>query len=553
MSTNKGISRRNFMELVGASGFAAFAASASRAWGLEAVTNPLAAYPNRDWERTYQDLWKQDSSFTFLCAPNDTHNCLLNASVRSGVVTRIGPTMRYGDAVDLDGKGTTHRWDPRCCQKGLALTRRFYGDRRINQCMVRTGFKRWHDAGFPRGADGLPPTEYFQRARDEWVRVPHDEAAAIVAAALKNIAETYTGDAGKEKLKAQHYDEATIEATQGVGTQVLKLRGGMPLLGITRVFGLYRMANALALLDAHIRKVGPDKAVGAKGFDNYSWHTDLPPGHPMVTGQQTVEFDLSAVEHAKTVIVWGMNWITTKMPDAHWLTEARVKGTRIVVIACEYSATSSKADDAIVVRPGTTPALALGLASVIMRENLYDAQYVKQWTDLPLLVRMDSLKLLRVEEVFGTKPAELSNQTKVLAEGEKEPPPGAQRDMLITAAMRQAWGDYVWWDRAAGAPKALTRDQVGAKSAVGDPQLEGAVEVTLADGKKVRCRPVFDLVKEYAAHFDPKTVEELTWAPAAAVEALARHIAKDPGTTLFAVGMGPNQFFNTAISSCWRR
>ena len=106
----------------------------------------------------------------------------------------------------------------------------------------------------------------------------------------------------------------------------------------------------------------------------------------MVTGQQTVEFDLNAVEHAKTVVVWGMNWITTKMPDAHWLTEARMKGTRVVVIACEYSATSSKADDAIVVRPGTTPALALGLANVIMRDDLYDAQYVREWTDLPVLV-----------------------------------------------------------------------------------------------------------------------------------------------------------------------
>ena len=31
--------------------------------------------------------------------------------------------------------------------------------------------------------------------------------------------------------------------------------------------------------------------------------------------------------------------------------------------------------------------------------------------------------------------------------------------------------------------------------------------VTLADGATVRCRPVFDLVKEYAAHFDPKTTE----------------------------------------------
>ena len=47
------------------------------------------------------------------------------------------------------------------------------------------------------------------------------------------------------------------------------------------------------------------------------------------------------------------------------------------------------------------------------------------------------------------------------------------------------------------------------------------------------------------AHFDPKTVEELTWAPAAAVESVARQVAKEPGTTLFAIGMGPNQFFNS--------
>jgi nitrate reductase alpha subunit len=55
---------------------------------------------------------------------------------------------------------------------------------------------------------------------------------------------------------------------------------------------------------------------------------------------------------------------------------------------------------------------------------------------------------------------------------------------------------------------------------------------------------VFDLVREYAAHFDPKTTEELTWAPTDAVQSLARQLAEQPGTTIFAVGMGPNRFFN---------
>jgi len=544
MKISQGLTRRAFLEAAAAAGFGAFVASATGAWALDALDNPLARYPDRDWEKVYRDLWKYDSTFTFLCAPNDTHNCILNAYVRSGVITRIGPTMRYGEAVDLDGNASSHRWDPRICQKGLALTRRFYGDRRLRHCMVRAGYKRWVEAGFPRGTDGRPPVEYFNRARDEWVRVTHEQAAGIVAAALDNIARTYTGEEGAKRLAAQHYMPESIAAAKGVGTQILKFRGGMPLLGMTRIFGMYRMANSMALLDAKIRGVGPDQAVGARGFDNYSWHTDLPPGHPMVTGQQTVEFDLHAVEHAKTVVVWGMNWITTKMPDSHWLTEARLKGTKIVVIACEYSATSTKADEAIVVRPGTTPALALGLAGVIMREKLYDTDYVNRFTDLPILVRTDTLKYLRASEVFGGDSAALGNQTRVLGADDKPPPPGQQRDMLIPSAMRKEWGDYVWWDRKTQAPKAINRDQVGAHSVIGDPQLEGSVEVKLADGSTVRCRPVFDLVREYADHFDPKTVENLTWAPAKAVERLARELAAKPGTTLFAIGMGPNQFFN---------
>ena len=352
-----------------------------------------------------------------------------------------------------------------------------------------------------------------------------------------------------------------IEATKGVGTQVLKFRGGMPLLGMTRVFGMYRLANSMALLDAKIRGVGPDKAARGRGFDNYSWHTDLPPGHPMVTGQQTVEFDLHAVEHGKTVVVWGMNWITTKMPDAHWLTEARLKGTRIVVIACEYCATASKGDEVLVVRPGTTPALALGLcerhpARETVRRRLRAAAgptcrcwcaWTRSSTCAPPTFSAASRR-------------RSTNQTQVMGASEKDAAARAStRDMLIPEALRKEWGDYVWWDRTANAPKPLTRDQVGEHSQVGDPLLEGRdrgdaggrQEGPLPSGLRpgARSTPRTSI---------PKTTEEITWAPAAAVETLARHLATEPGTTLFAVGMGPNQFFNNDNKdrddrSCWPR
>ena len=33
------------------------------------INNPLAAYPNRDWEKVYRNLFKPDSSFVFFMCP----------------------------------------------------------------------------------------------------------------------------------------------------------------------------------------------------------------------------------------------------------------------------------------------------------------------------------------------------------------------------------------------------------------------------------------------------------------------------------------------------
>lgn len=544
-------SRRDFLKMTSALGFGVLASRAKTAWGIDRVDNPLESYPDRDWEQVYRDLYREDSSFVFLCAPNDTHNCLLRAHVKNGVVTRISPTYGYGRATDLQGNRASHRWDPRCCQKGLVLTRRFYGDRRVRYPMVRRGFKEWVERGFPRGDDGRPPAELFNRGWDGWERATWDEAVDMVARTLVNVAETYSGGEGTRRLRAQGYEREVVEATRGAGTQTLKFRGGMPLLGATRVFGMYRLAGSLALLDAHIRGVGPDEALGGRGWDNYSWHTDLPPGHTMVTGTQTIENDLYSVEQSDLVVVWGMNWITTKMPDGHWLTEARTKGTRVVVIACEYSATSCKADDAIVVRPGTTPALALGLCHVIFRDGLYDEEFVRQHTDLPLLVRMDTLQLLRAADaVPNHRAAPLTNFTRVLGPDERPAAPHEQEGQLIPQALRDEWGDFTVWDRRTSRPAALSRDQVGAQydRARLDPELEGEHEVTLSDGATVRVRTVFDLIKSYVMESStPEATEAITWAPQGAVEELARAVAEARGRTFLAVGMGPNQFFNNDL------
>jgi nitrate reductase alpha subunit len=555
-----GISRRTLIgrALVGGGGLAAVLArprflAAAAAPQAERVTNPLTQVPDRGWERVYRDQYAEDSSFVFTCAPNDTHNCLLRAHVKNGVIVRISPTYGYGQATDLEGNPASHRWDPRCCQKGLILGRRIYGDRRVKGPMVREGFKKWVDEGFPRNDDGTPTMDTTLRGRDRWLRISWDEAIDIAAKTLQNVATTYNGEEAKQKLLDQGYDPDMVEATHGAGTQVIKMRGGMPLLGIGRVFGFYRFANMLALLDAKLRPDAPaGERYGSRAFDNYAWHTDLPPGHPVVSGSQTVDFDLFAVEHSKLIVLIGMNWICTKMPDGHWLGDARLKGSRVIVISADYMPTANKADEVIVLRPGTDTALLLGVAREIIAKGTYDRKAVTDRTDLPLLVRDDTGDLLTAKDIIkGYRNAKLDNYVVIKPDAaikaDPPPPPFTVGTQIIPTELRQEWGDFVVWDPRAKKPVVVTRDEVGKRMPV-DPALNGRFEVTLVDGTKVGVRPVFDLLKQYLDDsFDLDTTAELTRVPKEAIQSLARQIAANPGQTLLAAGMGPNHYFNNDL------
>ncbi len=557
-----GLSRRSFLRISGVSTAAAAMGLVLDPAYLRAapvrIDSPLAAYPNRDWESVYRDLAATDDSFVFTCSPNDTHNCLLKASTKNGVVVNISPTYGYGKATDLYGNRASHRWDPRACQKGLAMARKFYGDRRVRRPRVRRGFLEWAEAGFPRDADtGVPAMDTTKRGEDTWVEVDWDEAFDLAARTFRDIAETYSGEEGAARLRAQGYDEDMVASDNygQAGTRTIKVRGGMPLLGVTRIFGFYRFANMLALLDQDIRGIDVDEAKGARGWDNYSWHTDLPPGHTMVTGHQTVEFELFAPEHADVVVTWGMNWISTKMPDGHWLSEARLKGTRIVNISTDYQSTSNKADEVIILRPGTDAALALGACKVIIDEGRYDVDHIKGATDLPFLVRMDTLELLRASDVIPDHQPSTWEHTSVYGTTDGRPdaplPPNYQQSSQFVAdTLRDEWDDPVVWDEANGAPHAVSRDQVGGRfeQAGVDPALEGAHTVTLVDGTEVEVQPVFGLIRRYLDdNLDADTVAELTWAPREAVVNLARLVADHPQKVLQGVGMGPNHYFNADI------
>src|SRR5262249_919782 len=118
------MNRRDFLRLSLASTGGA-GLLAPRLWGFEpvSVANPLAVYANRGWEEVSRDQYRVDGWFPWVCAPNDTHNCLLRAYVRNGVVLRSESGYECGRVKDLYGHSSTAHWNPRSCSKGESQQR----------------------------------------------------------------------------------------------------------------------------------------------------------------------------------------------------------------------------------------------------------------------------------------------------------------------------------------------------------------------------------------------------------------------------------------------
>ena len=75
---------------------------------------------------------------------------------------------------------------------------------------------------------------------------------------------------------------------------------------------------------------------------------------------------------ASYLIVWGTNLPITRTPDAHFMTEARYRGQKVVVVSPDYSDHVKFADDWLPAQPGTDGALAMAMGHVMLKEFWVD-------------------------------------------------------------------------------------------------------------------------------------------------------------------------------------
>jgi nitrate reductase alpha subunit len=529
--------RRSFLQWLGMGAAASAFGLPAELRMLEPVdddANPLSRSVDRDWETIYHDQYKYDSTFDWVCSPNDTHACRVRAYKRNGIVVRSGSTYDYQDYADIYGNHATPNWNPRQCAKGYTFHRVLYGPYRLRHPIVRKGWRAWAEAGFPELTPEMRSKYLFdRRGEDTFVQISWEDAFRHTARCLEAIARRYSGEDGAERLAAQGYQPEMIDAMGGAGTRTVKMRGGMGLLGVLGKYGMYRLNNSLALLDAKVRGVGPDKARAGRNFSNYTWHGDQAPGHPWVHGLQTSDCDFNDLRFSKLIIMDGKNLVENKIPDSHWFIECMERGAKIVVIAPEYGPPSTKADYWIPIRPQTDTALFLGVTRLMMERKQYDEGFVKKFTDFPLLVRKDTLARLRAHEVFPDYESDLS------------PDGPSTRIQGFTPEQHARLGDYVVWDQTTGGPRAINRDDVGETMAGKGvaPALEGSFEIRLASGETVECATLWSLYQVHLRDYGLDEVAEMTSAPKNLIEQLAEDIATIKPAAIHQ-GEGINHWFH---------
>ncbi len=116
--------------------------------------------------------------------------------------------------------------------------------------------------------------------------------------------------------------------------------------------------------------------------------------------------DVEQFEHARLILLWGTNTLTSNPHLWPMVKRARAKGARVIAIDPYRSRTAQQCDEHIALNPGTDAALALGMLNVIFAEGLEDQAYLRDHTvgESELRARVTEFPPERVAEITGIAP-----------------------------------------------------------------------------------------------------------------------------------------------------
>ena len=88
--------------------------------------------------------------------------------------------------------------------------------------------------------------------------------------------------------------------------------------------------------------------------------------------------DPEAFAHARLILLWGSNPLTSHHHIWKFIAAARGRGAHLVVIDPVRTRSADQADEHLAPRPGSDAALALGLMHDVVRRGAHDEAFLRE-------------------------------------------------------------------------------------------------------------------------------------------------------------------------------
>lgn len=434
--------------------------------GVTKIENAQANYPNTSYT---ENMYRNEFGFTY--GKKEEHgyayhcvNCQGNCSWE--IWSNNGVVTRENQSSRYPSiNAKIPDFNPRGCNKGVQHSQIMYEKDRLLYPMKRVG----------------------KRGEGKWKRISWDEASSEVAQKLWDV--MTDPQKGPEKLMVH----------AGTGLLTEGRRGG-PL----------RLSTQLGAV-----RIYPASYLG-----------DMFSGAAIAYGEGNLGCTYDFMYTVNTAVFWGGNPSVSRIPDAHFVWEGKYNGAKVIVITPEFNASARAADLWIPIKAGSDNILAMSVMYEILSAKMYRPEFMKTYTDLPFLVRIDNKKMLRRSDMEKAK-------------DEKE-------HHLFDE-------QFYAWNAKTNAPALMPGTEGSDKKTLRlsdfgiDPVLEGTWEVTLLDGQKIQVMTVFGMLKLSVAKFSPEVTQKDTGVHPDTVRQLARDIAL-PKVVEITTGFSLNKYFNGMMS-----
>lgn len=316
---------------------------------------------SREWEKMYRERWSHDKVVRTTHGVNCTGSCSWKVFVKNGVITWENQQIDYPSCgPDMP------EFEPRGCPRGASFSWYEYSPLRIKFPYVRGKLWKLWKAALNEFGDPVVA----------WASIVEDDVKA----------ESYKSARGK----GGHVRVNWRDVTQLIAAQIIytvKKYGPDRIAGFTPIPAMSMISYASGARFISL--------LGGEMLSFYDWYADLPPASPQIWGEQTDVPESSDWYNAGYIIMWGSNVPLTRTPDAHFMTEVRYKGTKVVSVAPDYAENVKFADNWLAPNPGTDAALAQAMTHVILQEYYEDKKeemfinYAKQYTDMPFIIQLE--------------------------------------------------------------------------------------------------------------------------------------------------------------------